>query len=96
MTLYCSLSEIAVTLFRHVAGITIFLAMFILFKTNYDDNNSRDANWICYLRNLGFFAMAVMLGVAIWCDGSQLSLLGLFYSGFYSMAINVLALQLRK
>lgn len=94
MTVCQMLSELAVVLFRHVAGISIALALFVMFKSNYGVN-SQDAAWIRWLRNVGFFAMAVALAYAIWRDGSQVSLLLLFYSGVYSLAVNAVAIQCR-
>ena len=83
-------------MFPPVAGLAMVLAAYIVVKTNISGYTTEDAGWVRACRNAGFFIMLMMLGYAIWDDGSKSSLEGLFYSGVLALTMNVLALHFRK
>ena len=86
-------------IFKFVAGIDILAVLYIMWKISldtYKHNFSRDPIWIHRCRNIGFGLMAIILGIAIWHDGSRQSILWLFYSASYSIYVNALALNFRK
>jgi hypothetical protein len=82
--------------FDIIAGMAIFLSLYVMQKTEHDKINSVDPQWLQRLRRLGFIVMAMTLCTGILGGASQTSLFYVFISGVLSLAINALALNLRS
>jgi hypothetical protein len=91
-----NLSLNMVAVFWSVAGLAVVLALYVMQQTEHDEINKKDPRWIQWLRRAGFCAMAVLLGYAMLDYASQLSLLLVFGSGVYSLAVNAAALWMRS
>lgn len=77
------------------AAIPILLALYTMQKTEHDQINKVTPHWLAWLRRLGFIFMASAL-CDVWLeDMSWRSLMLVYATGVYSLAINALALHLR-
>lgn len=83
------------TWFNISALVAVVLSLYVMQKTEHDQINKVAPNWLRWLRRLGFIFMATALCDAIVDEASRFSLLMVYGSGVYSLAMNALALHLR-
>lgn len=88
-------SGVISSIYDYVALSGVFLAVYVMQRTEHDKINSAAPAWLQWVRRLSFATMALLLLNSMLAQASRLSLFLLVLSGVGSLAINAVALHLR-
>lgn len=98
----CDTPTWVATVFPWVAMISAMLSIDVMANTEHDEINKRDPRLVQWMRRIGFIVMASTLGFAMYFVATTqaylfwTSMFAVFVSGTYSLAVNDLALRLRR
>jgi len=74
----------------------VFLVLTVMTLTEHDVINQVAPTWLQWVRRGSLGSLVVLLTNAVVHDNSQMSLLWIVWAGLLAMAVNAVALTLRK